>query len=127
MPKGHFGDAPWFDLYRITAREATAIQRVENTVRGEDEPDHHHHHHGDSHGGGTVKAHRIGDLLGARGVQVLVSRAFGPNIQIVSAHFVPVVVRCETVAQAIALLHQEWVRVLAEWSRGAERRHLVLR
>lgn len=125
MPDAHFGDAPGFAVYRVDAGGAEFLHTVANEMRATHahDPDHPHPHgHGDEH-----KGHGIGQLLGQHGAQVMVSRAFGVNIQRMRQRFLPVVVHVDTVEQAVNRLRQDWDRVIAGWNAGAERKHLVLR
>ena len=123
MPKGHFGEAPRFELYRMDADTATWLRSVDNprAASQHDQQDHHHGHGENHHGGG------IGRLLGGEGAQVMVSRAFGANIKRMRQRFLPVVVHCERVTDAIALLQFQWGRVGEHWNQGEARKHLVLR
>ena len=127
MPKGHFGAATQYELYEMSADSATWLRTVSNPRAGAAHGDSEdgHHHHGDGakhqHGGG------IGRLLGNEGVQVMASRAFGANIKRMRQRFLPVVVHCEQVKDAIVLLQSQWPRVEQHWVQGEQRKHLVLR
>lgn len=120
MPKGHFGEAARFDLYRVGPATAERLRTIANRHAPED-----HHDHADDEG--ARKAAGIGRLLRGEGVQVLVSRAFGPNIRRMRRNFLPVVVGGTRVDEAVAAVQAHWDEVGAEWRRGEERRHLVLR
>ena len=126
MPKGHFGAASQYELYEMNADSATWLRTVTNPrAKASGEPadgGHQQGHDSQHHNGGG-----IGRLLGNEGVQVMVSRAFGANIKRMRQRFLPVVVHCEHVKQAIALLQSQWQRVEQHWNQGAERKHLVLR
>ena len=117
LPKGHFGEARRFDLYRLTPGKADRIAAITNPQAETD--------HGDS--GHRRKGAELARLLGREGVQVIVSRAFGPNIRQMRQRFLPVVVGCEDVTQAIGLLHAHWDQLRSQWFLGEGRRHLVLR
>jgi hypothetical protein len=65
---GHFGDAEVYCLYRISDEGIEFIEKIENTsIEGRTHAD-------------AKKARSVKSLLQAEGVQVLVSRSFGPNI-----------------------------------------------
>jgi predicted Fe-Mo cluster-binding NifX family protein len=117
LPKRHFGEARQFDLYRLAPAGADWIRTVANPYADTGHSDDEHH----------KKGAELVQLLGRQGVQVIVSRAFGPNIKGMRRWFLPVVVGCEEAEQAIALLQARWDLVRSHWMQGEERRHLVLR
>jgi len=90
---------------------------------GHDASSHHHRHSSDGSGRGAG----IGRLLGQYGVQVMVSRAFGPNIKRMRQRFVPVKIDADRLTTAVALLQSHWDRVQSCWLEGEGRKHLVLR
>lgn len=121
IPKGHFGEAPRFDFYRLTAVSATRVGTVTNPRTGELQGHPPHADSGGHKGGGT------GRLLGTHGAQVMVSRAFGSNIKRMRRRFLPVKLNLENVDDAISLLQANWPLVQAYWLQGAGRKHLVFR
>ena len=118
IPKGHFGEAPRFDIYRLSETMVERVASVHNPRTGASRSDHQQTGRG---GGG------IGRFLGEHGAQVMVSRGFGPNIQRMRRRFLPVKVDLDSVAGAIGLLQANWPTVQAQWLQGEERKHLVLR
>jgi len=102
IPKGHFGEAPQFDFYRLTADSATRVGSMINPRTGELQG---HPPHADS---GGHKGGGIGRLLGTHGAQVMVSRAFGPNIKRMRQRFLPVKLNLENVDDAISQLQANW-------------------
>jgi len=122
IPKAHFGEAHQYEIYRITADDATRLESVTNPKarEGHGAGSHHHHEHGDGKGAG------IGRLLAEHRVQVMVSRAFGQNIVRMRERFLPVKVDTEEVAAAIDLLQRHWGQVQSRWLQGQARKHLVL-
>ncbi|MCB1736951.1 MAG: hypothetical protein KDI42_02400 [Gammaproteobacteria bacterium] len=121
MPKTHFGEAPRFELYRVSVDAAAWQQTVVNPGADAHQPDHGGHGHGD-----TGKGAGIGHLLGSHGVEVMVSRAFGANIQRMRQRFLPIKVDVPTVAEALTLIRAAWPRVVTHWEDGVARKHLVL-
>jgi predicted Fe-Mo cluster-binding NifX family protein len=122
IPKAHFGEAKQYEIYRITAHNATRLESVTNPKAGEGHGVGSHHHHA----GGGGKGAGIGRLLAEHLVQVMVSRAFGQNIVRMREHFLPVKVDTEEVAAAIDLLQRHWGQVQSRWLQGQARKHLVL-
>jgi predicted Fe-Mo cluster-binding NifX family protein len=119
LAAGHFGEAGRFVVVEFDGTQVLSRREVDNPTSdaGHDRIDHGHE--------GTATA--IGRLMAVNGVQILVSRAFGPNIRRMTTRFLPVVVRGDTVDQALDLLRANWQQVITQWHRGEERRHLVLR
>lgn len=70
----HFGDANYYDLYRITPSEAVRITRIPNT--SEEEQGH----------ADRKKASEIMGLLAQEHTQMVVNRRFGPNIRRLMEH-----------------------------------------
>ena len=73
----HFGDANYYDIYKISASNSEFIKRIDNTVDIEEES------HAD-----PKKAKGISGLLKSEGIQVVVSKVFGPNIKRIKKNFV---------------------------------------
>lgn len=124
MPKSHFGEAPRFDLYRLDGGPARFLKSVSNPM-SERAGDHRDHKH--APGEHTGHAAGIGRMLAMHGAEVMVSRAFGANIQRMRQRFLPILVHREQVAEALSLVGQHWPRVLEHWRQGENRKHLVLR
>ena len=111
----HFGDAKRYDLYELREEGVVFLRTIENTVPEERE-------HGDAE-----KASNIGGLLRPAGVQVLVSGQFGQNLKRVRRKFVPVIMRVFPMETALNLLVRNFPEIAAEYRRGEERNHLVIR
>jgi len=126
LPKEHFGEARQYEIYRITADSTT---KLESVINPRDSSQHgkesHQHHH--QHSGNTAKGAGIGRMLGEHNVQVMVSRAFGPNIKRMRERFVPVKVDTIDLSASISLLQRHWDAVQSHWRQGQDRKHLVLR
>jgi predicted Fe-Mo cluster-binding NifX family protein len=117
----HFGDAKMFLIYDLKPEGSTFLKTVENTTEPEQE-DEHEHHHGD-----PKKAKGIGQLMKQHGVQVLVGKAFGPNIVRMNPQFVVVLMNDPTIEQAIKRLEQNYDLLVERWNQGPERKHLNLK
>jgi len=115
----HYGDGTYFDIYELRPDGYTFLNRVANTTGEEEE---HDHHHGDS-----KKASGIGQIVGRAGAQVLVAKAFGPNIKKMVKNFVPVLVKDDTIEQALETLRQNYDRIKEEWEKGENRTWLNLK
>lgn len=114
----HFGDAGQFDIYRLSRDESRFARSV---CQAGDETEEN-----DSHGAAR-KAHGVSALLAPDGVKVLVNRAFGPNIKRMVKRFMPVVVDCITIEDAIETLQSHYGEIANAWAQGEDRKHLVLR
>ncbi len=112
---GHFGDAAFYELYRLSEEGATYLGRVENTVEEE-------RMHGDPR-----KAKGIASLLKPHGVHALVGPQFGPNIARIREHFVPVVIEAPSLEAALPRLIAARPQIEAMWNRAGMRKAVVLR
>ncbi len=113
--KGHFGDAAFYELYRLGEDGATYLGRVENTVEEE-------RMHGDPR-----KAKGVAALLKPHGVHALAGPQFGPNIARIREHFVPVVIHSPTLEAALPRLIAARPQIEAMWNRAGMRKAVVLR
>ncbi len=113
--EGHFGDAAFYELYRLGTKEATFIARVENGVEEE-------RMHGDPR-----KAQGIAALLKPYGVHALAGPRFGPNIARIRAHFVPIVIETPTLRDALPKLLAVRPQIVAEWDRAGMRKAVMVR
>ena len=76
--------------------------------------------HGDSE-----KAKATSSVL--KNVDALVGRRFGPNLPRLLKKFVCIVVRTDTIANAIEAVHNNMDLVVEQKNRGEDRKHIVLR
>jgi predicted Fe-Mo cluster-binding NifX family protein len=111
----HFGDANYFDIYDITGPSWIKVKRIDNTTE-EDEGVH----------ADPRKAGGITGLLKAEGVQVAVSKVFGPNIARIKKHFVCVRMDDPTVGESLRRLSDHGETIREEWQKGEERGFLDL-
>ena len=105
----HSGDARYFDVYKISETETTFLKRIENTAPEEKK-------HAD-----PEKAKGIGRLLKRDGVQLLVSKVFGPNIKRIKKQFVCIMMNDATIAESLKKLQKKLPDIRAEWEAGEER------
>ncbi len=118
---GHFGDAKKYIIYSIQDGIAQRIGEIDNTTGPEQDHDHDHHH------GDQKKAQGIGQLMKQNGIQVLVGKAFGPNIKRMNPKFVIVLMNDETIEQAAIRLSQHFDLLLERWNQGESRTHINLK
>ena len=106
----HFGDANYYDIYKISASNSEFIKRIDNTVDIEEES------HAD-----PKKAKGISGLLKSEGIQVVVSKVFGPNIKRIKKNFVCIITSKEDISQSITHIQQRFDAIAKEWEKGEER------
>ena len=92
----HFGDAARYDLYLLDKEEIIFKKIIVNPFREDEENEDLHED--------KKKARNMKELFLERGVSVLVSKAFGPNVKRMVKNFVPVVVRHNDIKKAKKLL-----------------------
>ncbi len=111
----HFGDAEFYDLYDLTPQGAEFVLRVPNRTGEEDG-------HAD-----PKKAKGIAGLLKKQGVQVAMTRVFGPNIKRIRSKFVCVLTSHDKVGPGLELARESFPLIATEWELGEERGFLDLR
>lgn len=114
--KRHFGDANLYKIYDFDSDNIDYVKTIDNTVDEEEEV------HAD-----PKKAKGIAKLLKQEGVQVVVSKVFGPNIKRIKKKFVCIVVSEENLEGGLIKVQDNFEQVLAEWKKGNKRQHLVIR
>ncbi|MBN2789270.1 MAG: dinitrogenase iron-molybdenum cofactor biosynthesis protein [Candidatus Delongbacteria bacterium] len=108
----HFGDAKYYDIYRISASGMELIKRIDNTTEEEEEEIH----------ADPRKAKDISGLLKEENVQVVVSKVFGPNIKRIKKNFVCVVMEKEKeIFDSIAKMQSFFDIIVREWEKGEDR------
>ena len=115
----HFGDAEAYLIYDVDDENFEQIKEISNST--EDDHDDETEEHAD-----PEKARSIKELLKEEGVQVLLSRQFGPNIKRVRKHFVPVVAKKFRLVDAVRMLKDNLDLVRHQWEKEEERKHIVL-
>jgi predicted Fe-Mo cluster-binding NifX family protein len=111
----HFGDANMYKIYKLRPDEVKYIKTIENTVDEEEKI------HAD-----PKKAKGIANLLKEEGVQLVASRAFGPNIKRIRKKFVCIVIGEYNLEKGLDLIQKNFDAIVAEWNKGKARKHLVL-
>jgi predicted Fe-Mo cluster-binding NifX family protein len=106
----HFGDSKRYSIYRISSSEAVFIRDVENSTAMEEKA------HAD-----PGKAKGVAGLLEKNGVQAVVSKVFGPNIEKIKRYFVCVMVSAKTVNDGITALQENLDAIVTQWEKGEER------
>ncbi len=112
----HLGMARYFHFYRFCDGEAYFVEERANSKFTGDESMKH---------GDPEKARTTSSVL--QGANVIVGRKFGPNLTRLLKSFVCVVVRINSIDGAIAAVNNNVGRVHEEKSKGADRKHIVLR
>ncbi len=112
----HAGMAKYFDIYKFTDGEVDFVERRENSKYGGDESMKH---------GDPKKAEA--SLSGLGNVDVWVNKRFGPNLPRLLKKLLCVVVRVETIEEAIELIRDNLDVVAEECAKGEDRKHLVLK
>jgi len=112
----HVGMAKYFYVYRFSEGKEELVERRENAKLEGNESMRH---------GDPKKAKATSSVL--ENVDVLVGRRFGPNLPRLLKKFVCVVVRTDSVANAIEAIHNNMDLVVEQKNKGESRKHIVLR
>jgi len=111
----HVGMAKYFYVYRFSNGRAELVERRENVKFKED---------GSMKHGDPEKAKATSSVL--QNVDVLVGRRFGPNIVRLLKKFACVVVRTDSIANAIEAVHSNMDLVVEQKNKREGRKHIVL-
>ncbi|MEN8210159.1 MAG: NifB/NifX family molybdenum-iron cluster-binding protein [Thermodesulfobacteriota bacterium] len=111
----HFGDADFYDIYEINENNADFLKRITNTIEEVKNV------HAD-----PEKAKGIAGLLKKEGVQVVVSKKFGPNIKRIKKKFVCIIMADDTINTSLKSLCENIRLIFNEWAKSEKRKHLVL-
>jgi predicted Fe-Mo cluster-binding NifX family protein len=112
----HFGNARHFLVYRFSDDGEELLETRENSEFRRDES---------RKPGDPAKARAMSKLLD--GIDVLVSRKFGPNITRLLNKFVCVIVRTESIAAGLEIVRSHLDEVIAEKGKTEGRTHLAFR
>lgn len=93
--KNHFGDALQYNLYDVKKEQISLISSIMNST--EEEFNIH---------ANPKKAKAILELLHTRGAELLVNRAFGPNIKVINKFVLPVIYRGEQIIDALTFVQR---------------------
>lgn len=112
----HFGMAKYFQVYKFSEGKEEFVEKRENVQFKGDESIKH---------GDPEKAKKTSSVL--QGIDVLVGKRFGPNLHRLVRRFVCVIVRTNTLKNAMGMVHQNIEKIIAEKNKGEDRRHLILK
>jgi len=112
----HFGMAEYFQVYKFSEGKEEFVEKRENVQFKGDESIKH---------GDPEKAKATSSVL--QGIDVLVGKRYGPNLLRLVRRFVCVIVRTNTLQNAIGMVHQNIEKIIAEKNKGEERKHLILK
>lgn len=107
----HFGDAKYFDIYRISSNDTELIKRIDNTTEEENKEIH----------ADPNKAKGISELLKKENVQVVVSKFFGPNIKKIKKNFVCIIMSKKNIPESIAYIQDFFDIIVKKWKKGENR------
>jgi ferredoxin/predicted Fe-Mo cluster-binding NifX family protein len=110
----HFGDA---EVYAIHAFDGETFHHLEDVSNSTGEAEAH---------GAVHKARSIIELLKERGVDVAVSRRFGPNIQRIRHSLLPVVTEAPDVAGAMSSIRLAWDQILLGCQASSQERGQIV-
>jgi len=112
----HVGMAKYFHVYRFSNGKEELVERRENVKFKGDESMKH---------GDPEKAKATSSVL--ENVDVVVSRKFGSNLPRLLRKFVCIVVRTDTITNAIEAVHNNMDAIVEQKNKGQDRKHVVLK
>jgi len=112
----HVGMAKYFHVYRFSNGKEELVERIGNVKFKGDESMKH---------GDPEKAEATSSVL--ENVDVVVGRKFGPNLPRLLKKFVCVVVRTDTITNAIEAVHNNMDAIVEQENKGPDRKHVVLK
>jgi predicted Fe-Mo cluster-binding NifX family protein len=107
----HFGDADKYEIYEWNNNRFFYLNEIINPFKTLDEEQEH---------GSRGKGKAIIGLIKESGVNVLVSRQFGKNIQMVNRHFILVIVYTETFEMTLFALNNYMKWIMDEFNNRLE-------
>jgi predicted Fe-Mo cluster-binding NifX family protein len=114
----HFGDAERYEIYEVDCESRRHVEMLENITVQCIENDEVH--------GDPVKAKHVMMLMKEKGVQVLMNRRFGPNIQRIKIRFLPVITGKSTIIEGLRQIADNYERLEEEFGRGTDRTFVKL-
>lgn len=114
-PDDHVGMSKYFQIWKYSNGKLDFVETRENTKYKEDESRIH---------GDMGKAKATASVLG--GVDVLIGKMMGPNIERLKNKFVPVIIREPKIEKAIEIIKDNLNEILEEKERE-ERKGLILK
>ncbi|RKX82047.1 MAG: dinitrogenase iron-molybdenum cofactor biosynthesis protein [Spirochaetes bacterium] len=113
----HFGDAEFYDIYEISEDEVKLIKRIDNSTEDDNDEEGH---------GDPVKAQGVTGMLKKEGVNMAVSRVFGPNLKRIKKKFLCILVGKTSIEESLKILQKRFPSLLDEWNVGEERTFIRL-
>ena len=113
----HFGDADFYDIYEISSQEIKLLKRIDNTTEEDDDESGH---------GDPVKAQGVTGMLKKEGVNMAVSRVFGPNLKRIKKKFLCILAGKRSIEESLKILQKRFPSLLDEWNVGEERTFIKL-
>jgi predicted Fe-Mo cluster-binding NifX family protein len=115
MINEHAGQAKYFDVYRFSNKGTEFVERRDNSKLNGDKTLKH---------GDPKKAQAtLGSL---QAIHVLVARKFGPNLPRLLKKLLCVLVKANTISDAVEILKKHMEAVSKEYEKGEQRKHLIL-
>ena len=116
LNKEHVGMANFFYVYKFSNGTEKFVEKRENVKYKGDESIKH---------GDPQKANATSSAL--KGIDVLVGARFGPNILRLLKKYVCVVVRTNSISDAIKIVNNNTGKIIEAKSKGEDRKHIVLK
>ena len=110
----HFGNAGYYAVYRISSERDKFIEQRDNIIVKENDDKH----------GDPSKARAVSSVL--KGLDVLVSRMFGPNIKRMMKKFVCIIIRTDSIEEAIKAVKLNMNKITEEYRKKDDREVLIL-
>ena len=110
----HFGGARQYALYELNETTCTFLQSLPNTSEPE------------KRCADPEKARSVTELLTDQHVQVVVGKQFGPNIGRIKQHFVPVLIKTDTIEAGCAKVLEQKAAIVDELHNGESRSFLIV-
>ncbi len=112
---GHAGDARYFHLYRFSDTGEEFVEERKNIEPGEDQ----------SLKPGTPEMAKARAVV-FQSLDVLVGKKFGPGLPNLLKRFVCVIIRVDSLSEAIQATRANLDSIREEQEKGEQRKHLVL-
>jgi len=113
--KDHFGNSKYFYVYRFTEQGESFVECRKNVKYHEDESIKH---------GDPGKAQATAEVL--KGLDAIAGLRFGPNINRLLKKYVCIIVKRQTIEDAITVLREHVEHIVEAKEKGETRKHLVL-
>ncbi len=113
----HFGDAEFYNVYEISSTGVRLLKKIGNSTEEDDDEDGH---------GDPNKAKGVTGMLKKEGVNVTVSRVFGPNLKRIKKKFICIILKEWNIYESIKKLQERFSDLVDEWSKGEERNFIRL-